>query len=462
MTREIADWLANLRLDDIPALAVERGTASILDMLGVTLPGLGEPPARIAARLAASDGAAPVASQVGTRLRTSMEWATFVNGIAAHALDYDDVSYAVIGHPSVVVLPAVLAVAEATGASGASVLTAYVGGVEVMARLARALGEQHYLAGWHMTATAGCFASAAAAAKLLGLDGSGIQTALGIAASSAAGLQLNFGTMTKPFHAGHAGRCGVNAARLAGAGFTANPDVFNGARGFLAAYGADPARAEADLALGAPFELEAPGLGIKRYPCCYGTHRALDGILSLVEQHGLSGSDVAHAEVSAPPGELQPLIHPRPCSGLEGKFSMQYALAAAVLDGAVGLSSFEDAMVARPEIQALLPRIDVRPFAPGSPEAAGGMAGGDGEVRVVVQTQEGRRLQERVRYARGAPENPVSTAEVITKFRDCAAGRLTEEQVSRAVEQVVGLRDADNLTALLDALVVASAGAGER
>jgi len=458
-TREIADWLADLRLEDIPALAVERATASILDTLGVTLPGLTEPPARIAAQLAASDMAAPVASQVGTKLRTSMEWAAFINGIAAHALDYDDVSYAVIGHPSVVVLPAVLAVAEATGASGASVLTAYVGGVEVMAKVARALGEQHYLVGWHMTATAGCFASAAAAAKLLGLGPSGIQAALGIAASSAAGLQVNFGTMTKPYHAGHAGRCGVNAARLAAAGFTASPDVFDGSRGFLAAYGADPARAAVGLALGQPLEFEAPGLGIKRYPCCYGTHRALDGILSLVEQHGLSGADVAHAEVSAPPGELQPLIYPRPQSGLEGKFSMQYALAAAVIDGAVGLGTFEDDMVGRAVVQSLLPRIDVRPFAPGSPEAAGGTAGGDGEVRVAVQTHDGRRLQERVRYARGAPENPVGMAEVVAKFRDCAAGRLTDDQVSQAVEQVRSLRDADDLTVLLDALIVAPVGA---
>ncbi|MCC6175728.1 MAG: MmgE/PrpD family protein [Chloroflexi bacterium] len=462
LTREIADWLADLRLDDIPALAVERATASILDMLGVTLAGLSEPPVRIAARLAAADGAAPVASQIGTGLRTSMEWAAFVNGIAAHALDYDDVSYAVIGHPTVVVLPAVLAVAEATGASGASVLTAYIGGVEVMAKLARVLGNEHYLTGWHMTATAGCFASAAAAAKLLGLDASGIQMALGIAASSAAGLQANFGTMTKPHHAGHAGRSGVSAARLAGAGFTASPDVFEGRRGFLAAHGADPAGAEADLALGAPFELESPGLGIKRYPCCYGTHRALDGLFSLIEQHGLSGSDLAHAEVSAPPAEVQPLIYPRPHSGLEGKFSMQYALAAALVDGAVGLSSFEDQMVERPEVQALIPRIEVRPFEPGSPEAAGGLAGGDGVVRVTVQTHTGRRLQEQIRYARGAPENPVGMAEVITKFRDCAAGRLTEEQVSRAVEQVVGLRDADDLTALRDALVVSPVGAGAR
>jgi 2-methylcitrate dehydratase PrpD len=454
LTADIAAWLVDLRLSDIPGLAIDRATNSILDTLGVTLPGLDEPATRIAVQLAASDNAAPGASVIGSGMKTSTEWAAFVNGIAGHALDYDDVSYAVIGHPSVVVLPAVLAVAEATGASGESALVAYVGGVEVMAKVARALGEPHYLAGWHMTATAGCIASAAAAAKLLGLDAPGIQSALGIAASSAAGIRLNFGTMTKPYHAGHAGRSGISAARLAAAGFSSAADVFEGPQGFLATHGGDHGRATADLGLGRPFELESPGVAIKRYPCCYGTHRALDGILSLMEDHGLAAPDVVSAEVAAPPGELEPLIHPRPRSGLEGKFSMQYALAAALVDGCVGLRTFEDDMVRRPDIQDLLARIDVRAFAPGSAEAAGGMAGGDGEVRVNVETRAGRRLGERVRYARGAPENPVSTDEVIAKFRDCAAGRLTSGQIQRAIDHVVGLRDAPDLTGLVDSLVM--------
>jgi 2-methylcitrate dehydratase PrpD len=454
LTVEIADWLTDLRLDDLSELAVERATNSILDTLGVTLPGTEETAARIATRLAASERASPVSSMLGTGQKTSMELAAFVNGIAGHALDYDDVSYAVIGHPSVVVLPAMLAVAEASGASGADALLAYIGGVEVMAKLARALGEPHYLAGWHMTATAGCIASAAAAAKLLSLDRLEIQAALGIAASSAAGLRLNFGTMTKPYHAGHAGRSGVSAARLAAAGFTSGPDVFGGPQGFFAAYGADSSRATAGLGLGQPFELESPGLGIKRYPCCYGTHRAIDGMLSLIEHHALAASDVTRVEVTAPAGELEPLIYPRPRSGLEGKFSMQYTLAAALVDGGVGLRTFEDDMVVRPAVQELLPRITVRAFAPGSPEAANGMAGGDGEARVLVDVLNGQRLHEQVRYARGAPENPVRTDEVISKFRDCAAGRLTPEQVQRAVDQVVGLRDAPNLSGLMESLVM--------
>jgi 2-methylcitrate dehydratase PrpD len=454
LTRDVAEWLTNLRIDAIPASAVERASASILDTLGVTIAGLDEPAARIAARLAASDRAAPVASQLGTSLATSMESAAFVNGVAGHALDYDDVSYAVIGHPSIVVLPTALAVGQATGASGASVLAAYIGGVEVMAKLARAMGEQHYLAGWHTTATIGCVASAATAARLLCLDVAATQVALAIAASSAAGLRGNFGTMTKPYHAGHAGRCGVNAARLAAAGFTAEARVFEGPTGFFASYGGDPARAGAvGPSLGQPFELESPGLGIKRYPCCYGTHRALDGMLSLIEQHGLGEPDVERAMISAPPGELAPLIHPHPTSGLEGKFSMPYVLAAALVDGAVGLGSFSDAMVARDAIQGLLPRIDVHAFEPDGPEAVSGLAGGDGHVRVAVQTRAGDRVQTEVRYARGAPENPVSIADVIDKFRDCTLGRLSPAQATRAIECVLRLRSADGIGSLTAALV---------
>jgi len=453
LTRDVAEWLADLCMDAVPAPTVERASASILDTLGVTLAGLDEPAAQIAASLAASDGAAQVASRLGTSFATSMESAAFVNGVAGHALDYDDVSYAVIGHPSVAVLPAALAVGQATGASGSSVLAAYIAGVEVMAKLARAMGEQHYLAGWHTTATVGCIASAATAARLLGLDVSRIQVALAIAASSAAGLRGNFGTMTKPYHAGHAGRSGVNAARLAAAGFTADPRVFEGPTGFFAAYGADPARTGlVGSGLGKPFELESPGLGIKRYPCCYGTHRALDGMLSLIEQHGLGEPDVAHATVSAPPGELAPLIHPRPTSGLEGKFSMPYVLAAALIDGTVGLATFSDEMVSREVIQTLLPRIDVHAFEPGEPEAAAGLAGGDGRVRVAVQTRAGNHVEAEVRYARGAPENPVAIHEVIDKFRDCAMGRLGREQVNRTVECVLGLQTADSLSPLIDAL----------
>jgi 2-methylcitrate dehydratase PrpD len=176
-------------------------------------------------------------------------------------------------------------------------------------------------------------------------------------------------------------------------------------------------------------------------------------MLSLIEQHGLGEPDVARATVSAPPGELAPLIHPHPTSGLEGKFSMPYVLAAALVDGTVGLGSFTDEMVSRDVIQTLLPRIDVHAFEPDETEAAAGLAGGDGHVRVAVQTRGGDRVRAEVRYARGAPENPVSLTEVIDKFRDCAMPRLGREQVNRAVEYVLGLESADSISALIDALV---------
>ncbi|MCA1646844.1 MAG: MmgE/PrpD family protein [Chloroflexi bacterium] len=176
-------------------------------------------------------------------------------------------------------------------------------------------------------------------------------------------------------------------------------------------------------------------------------------MLSLIEQHGLSQPDVELARVSAPPGELAPLIHPRPTSGLEGKFSMPYVLAAALVDGVVGLGSFSDEMVARDAIQRLLARIDVHAFQPGEPEAAAGLAGGDGHVRVAVQTRAGKHVQTEVRYARGAPENPVSMADVIDKFRDCAQGRLSLEQANRAIDAVLGLRSAHSMGSLIDALM---------
>lgn len=457
LTDDLAIWITGLRLDAIPAAVLDRATASIVDTVGVTLAGVAEPAAQIASRVVAADGALPLASQLGTGFATSMESAAFLNGIAGHALDYDDVSFTVLGHPSVVVLPTALAVGQATGASGASVLTAYVVGVEVMAKLARTIGEDHYQRGWHATATLGTIASAAAAASLLGLEPVRVQIALSIAASSAAGLRQNFGTMTKPYHAGHANRCGINAARLAAAGFTADPTVFEGRSGFFALYGDKATGIEwLPETLGQPFALEDPGLGIKQYPCCYGTHRALDAMLGLVRETGLRASDVAQIEVDAPPGELTPLIHPRPTSGLEAKFSMEYALSAALVDGAVGLSSFRDEMVSRAPIQVLLPRIQVRAW---GAETGQGLAGGDGLLTVAVKTHDGQQLRREVRHARGADQLPLSLSEVVTKFRDCAAGRLGPTQIDASIAELTNLRSRLSLFELVRALTPATASA---
>jgi 2-methylcitrate dehydratase PrpD len=243
LTRDVADWVARTSIEPAEAPAVAGAArAGIIDTVATILAGVDEPVSRIVAETVAEDRAAPIADRVGARLRTSMEGAALVNGTSGHALDYDDVSRSVIGHPSVVVLPAALAAAQGVGASGRDLLEAYVIGVEVMAKLGRAMGTAHYRTGWHATSTAGTLGAAMAVGKLLRLGPEPLQHALAIAASEASGSRQNFGTMTKPFHPGHAARCGVLAARLAQKGMTGDTTILEAPLGYFALFSYGEAR----------------------------------------------------------------------------------------------------------------------------------------------------------------------------------------------------------------------------
>ena len=221
-TSTVAEFVAKSRWEDCPAEAVDAARRAILDCLGVMLAGSVEPAARIVTEIARSEGGAPLATVVGTSLRTGAVWASLANGTAAHALDFDDTNFAMMGHPSAPVLSAALAAGELALADGRSLVHAFLLGFEVETTLAEVMNPPHYEKGFHATGTLGAMGAAAAAARLLGLDASQTRTALAVAASQASGLKENFGTMTKPFHAGHAARSGVLSALLAREGFTAS------------------------------------------------------------------------------------------------------------------------------------------------------------------------------------------------------------------------------------------------
>jgi 2-methylcitrate dehydratase PrpD len=452
-TQAMAAWIADLRGGDIPEAALAVARRAFLDTVGVILAGVGEPVTRMVAELAAEAGAPGPAAQLGAGLRTAPAWAALVNATSGHALDYDDVSESVTGHPSVVIVPVVLAVGQAVHATGRQLLEAYAVGVEVMAKLGVALGPEHYRRGWHATATVGTLGAAAAAGRLLGLDERRLTHALAIAVSQASGSRQNFGTMTKPLHPGHAAFCGVVAAQLAAKGMTADVGALEAPLGFFALFGYGQGRPEeVAAALGRPFDLVRPGLSVKKYPCCFATHRAADAVLAL----GVPAAEVAAVEVTVPPGGLQPLIHDRPRTGLEGKFSMPYVVAAALLDGRLVLDSFTDAAVRRPAVAALLPAIHVRED-PAVAVARNAME--EGEVAVAVTLRDGRRLERRVRWPRGSPADPLSEAELAAKFRDCAHRALPAagvEAALRALADLDGVADANDLVARL---VPAPAGA---
>ncbi|MGH7185420.1 MAG: MmgE/PrpD family protein, partial [Pseudomonadota bacterium] len=285
-TETLARFVIETRASALPEAAVVAARDALIDTIGVALAGTREPVGELAERWVRELGAKPQAACWGHDLATAPAEAAFAIGLASPALDFDDTHPSVRGHPSATMMPAALAVGEAVGAPGEEVLAAYVLGMEIAGKLGRALGHSHYLRGWHSTSTVGVLSATAVAARLYGLDADGLRRSWGLAASQMSGLVCNFGTMGKPFHAGHAARCGVLSAWMARNGFTANEDILDAKGGALDTYRGDqPGEAVADLArrLGQPWEIIEPGIYVKRWPCCYSSHRTIGGLFNLVE-----------------------------------------------------------------------------------------------------------------------------------------------------------------------------------
>ncbi|MCZ2498812.1 MmgE/PrpD family protein [Xylophilus sp. Kf1] len=396
---------------------LERVGRAVVDTCAVGLAGQGEPASQRGwryARTAGGDGGGALAARCWGRAQTlPLEFAALYNGIAAHVLDYDDVTSPLRGHPSVAMLPALVALGETLDASGRELAGAYVVGFEVICRLARAIGLRHYAKGWHSTATIGGLGCAVACARLLGLDAVRTSHAIGLAVAQAAGARANFGTHAKAFQAGHANALGLRAALLAREGFDAAPDILEAGFGYAALYGHGESLVQAMAGLGTgPSALEHDGIEVKKYPLCYATHRTLDGVLDLRAAWGLELAQVKSVQVRTSANALTPLIHPRPRTCLEGKFSMQYAVAAALADGRVGLSSFTDAAVQRAELQRFFPAVTTS-------EASGELLPRWAEIDIVLH--DGRQLRQRVDGLRGSAQQPLTAAELRAKFHDCVA-----------------------------------------
>ena len=328
VNREAAEWVSGLKPEDIPQDAYIRARHAILDWLGCTIAGMKEPLSEILCEeLEAGSGECTV---VGGGAKARLLDAALINGAASHALDYDDVNRDLHGHPTVCVAPASLGVAELLGASGRDALVAHIIGTEISCRIGLMAGEDHYERGFHATGTLGNFGAAAAAARLMGLDAEKTAMALGIAASQAAGVRANFGTMTKPFHAGKAAANGVLAARLAARGFTAHDYAIEGEMGFADALCSDFQGAPIRLSEDAPWAVE--NVLYKYHAACYLTHATLNAIRSLREEHGFNADDVETATLKIRSTHASVCCIPEPRTGLEIKFSIEH-LAAMALDG---------------------------------------------------------------------------------------------------------------------------------
>jgi 2-methylcitrate dehydratase PrpD len=434
-----------------PAAARQRAAAAFVDTVGVTLAGAVEPPAKVVQRVLSTAGTGP--SQVfGTAIRTSPAAASLANGTAAHALDYDDMCFVTLAHPSAPLVPAALALAELRGTSGRAVLDAYVVGFEIEARLGRRMQPRHYQRGWHPTSTLGTLGAAAAASRLLALDPGVTAHALAIAASEASGLKENFGTMVKPLHAGLAAHNGVMAALLAEGGLTGSDLALDGPQGFLAAMdGAHTDLGDEAADLGRRWEIVDTGITVKLYPSCAGTHPALDALLLLRRRESYGADDVEAIVIDVDSITPTILIHDRPSTGLEGKFSMPFCAAAAVVHGRVGIDTFEPGALNDPDVRSLMPRVTMR-----VDRSFDGSALPLTQSRVTVHLRDGRTLSQMARGARGYPDQPASDEELAAKFLSCAARTLSEPAAARALELVLSIESIADVRDVTELLAIAA------
>ena len=457
LTEALAQFIHDKTLQDCPPGALDKAKKALADTFAVMLAGAGSevaPPLMRYVEQASDNGASPI---LGSGRTGSPEMAALVNGTFGHALDFDDVLSMMPAHPSAVILPGLIADLRAGRLSGRALIEAYVIGVEVGGKIGQAITVGHYHRGFHGTGTLAIFSALAALAKRYHLDQPTTRMAFGIASSLAGGLQRNFGTMTKPLHAGWASRSALAAVNLARNGFTAAPDVLEAPAGFFAAYGVEESNPEAAIKhLGNPWVIVDPGLALKQFPCCYASHRGMDGVLQLRQRLGLNAANLARLECRMPPGGMRVLIYPQPATGLEGKFSLQYALAAGVLDGQYTLWSFSDEAVARVPIRDLLERVCVRE----DPRCAGDdplletrSSGSRGFVEVEAVLLDGQHETVRVDQAPGHPSRELTWDDIAAKFMDCAAqARIDPDKAKHALsilERLETCADIGEVVALL-------------
>jgi 2-methylcitrate dehydratase PrpD len=440
LTAEASGLAHSLSDADVPPAALDLAVTAFVDTIGCAIAGADSADAGISRGWIESlggNGESTLIATAGVAAPASL--AALANGVAGHALDLDDFSSTMM-HPSVCLVPALLAVGEREGSSGREVTLAYVAGFEIFARLCRVMNPGHYARGWHATSTVGAPAVAAAVARLLGLDPPAIARAMAIAASTSSGLRQNFGSMVKPYHAGNAAFHGVASAELAARGFSADESIHDGPRGLRGLFGGDPApEPPADLFDGAELELGSSGIAFKRYACCGAIHAALDATLELRTRHGLTAADVASVRCAVNRWAPEILIHQSASTPSQGRFCIEYSLAAALVDGDAGVIQYTDARLHDAQIQDISRRVQVA--------VDEGLAVGYSTfpAAVTIETTSGASHTLQIDVARGNMKTPFTREELDAKFRSCASLQLRPEATEELLRLARGLLDLDDV-----------------
>jgi len=435
---EIVEFVVPLTFEELPSESIRLAERCFIDTVGVTLAGTTKGAGKIAKNMMEKVGSNGPASVLGGDQSLSIFDATLVNGTAGHGLDYDDYTMVMPGHPSVTMLPGLLALAEREDVHGKNIITAFTAGFEVMCYLAAPMNPSHYERGWHSTATFGTFGATISAAKILNLDCTQCENALNITASMPAGINHSFGSMTKPLHVGQASRSGITAALLASEGFTGTERAISSDKGFFDLYAGEVTPDEKKLPqLGETWTTAKDGITVKKYPCCGATHTSIAAAQKLKERIEEPIENIEAIEVTTSQLGKDILNYEDPDGELECKFSMHYTVAAALARGKVGLDEFEEESINDQSIQQLRSRVqyvvdDELPY-------------DSSKATVRVKLSDGTVSEEHVNHDPGSKANPLSLAELKNKFMECATRAIPEDAAEEIFNQFDNLREQSNV-----------------
>jgi 2-methylcitrate dehydratase PrpD len=460
VTKALAAWAAETP-EITSEVAIQRARDAIYDVIGCMVAGAGdEGAARVRATIAPYGSG--LATVFGSKTKAPTPWAALANGMAAHALDFDDNYLPGFTHATAVLIPALLPLAEEIDASGRQLMDAYIIGLEMQAAVGRGVNRAHYDMGWHATSTVGCIGTAAACGRLLGIDVEQMTNAISLGVSMASGSKVQFGTMAKPFHAGMCAKNAVLAAQLAANGLKARDVALEGPLGFRDLYSNTDSGSWDDIVpnLGKPPAIEEFGLSPKLYPCCGSAHKVLDVVLGLQKQHGFSADDVVRVETLVEFGNKRNLMYTDPSQEMEARFSMNYCVAVALVHGRLSLSDFTPRAVQRPEIRKLLPKVTMDAYEEGA-------QGPDPTVRfphkATITLKNGQTLTGETVWARGTIHNPFDASDLPEKFQDCCQGFLTPADFDATRKIFENLAELDSVRRLTGHLVFeAGSDRGER
>ena len=435
-TKTISRFITDTNNSDIPAHVYDHAKVCFLDWLGVTMAGKDEPLVLKLIKYTGLMGGNEQASILGHNLKRSVEHATLVNGAASHALDYDDSLIAFLGHPSVTLFPSLLALSEWKEKSGSDFLTAYIIGLKVGSCIGQCAGMEHYMAGWHGTSTIGHLASAAGSARLLGLDRQQTLHALGIAGTQASGLKRVFGTMCKPFHAGKSSMAGLMSALLASDGFTGAEDILEGTNGFFQALKGQVNKDVVDT-LGKTWEIET--IAQKYHASCHATHSPIEAVLTIINKERLNPEAIKSINIHCSQLAIDAAGKVEPSTGLEGKFSIPYCVANALIRGNTGMQAFTDEKVNDPMIQDFYKRITLLSDKD-IPELG---------ARVEVETDAGQVFSGFSDIMKEIPSYEGKEAKIKAKFMDLCTPVLGEKVAKELLEHIVSLEMILNMKDLI-------------